>query len=193
MTWLEFELGDYDVTVQHISHYTKETLLISTRVNLKFLQYFGNVRDNLAVWDAFALVVKVTNHSRLRYWACLIHLVLLAWFVYLTLLYCWGFWIIWYFWLELVKLKFPLTFCGLLAPGSSWATFWVNKWSMTSKTALDLLVCFKLWAGICFKLSLYLVSPSPAGSPGSHCTQWAYDQHRPAGCESWLLFNLLLL
>ena len=31
----------------------------------KFLQYFGNIKHNLAALDAFAKVVKVTNYTGL--------------------------------------------------------------------------------------------------------------------------------
>ena len=35
------------------------------KVESKVLQYYGNMRHNLAVLDAFVEVVKVTNHIRL--------------------------------------------------------------------------------------------------------------------------------
>ena len=37
-----------------------------TRVSEKFLQYFGNMRHNLAALNAFTKVVKMTNHTGLN-------------------------------------------------------------------------------------------------------------------------------
>ena len=36
------------------------------KVSQKVLQYFGNVRHNLATLDAFAKIIKVMNHTGLR-------------------------------------------------------------------------------------------------------------------------------
>ena len=55
ITQLDFELASYDMATQQVSHYTMVTLP----------QYFDNVRDNLAVPDAFAEVVKAMNYTGL--------------------------------------------------------------------------------------------------------------------------------
>ena len=81
-----------------------------------------------------------------------------------------------------------------MAAGFSWAAFgWTNdQWQAKHGIALDLPVYFKLWAGIRAGLTLHKVIQSPAGLPGSHCTQWAYNQHSPAGQESRLMPDLPL-
>ena len=43
----------------------------STHLDIRVSQKFGNVKQNLVALDAFVKVMKVTNHTGLRYRACL--------------------------------------------------------------------------------------------------------------------------